>query len=26
VPGGVGPMTRACLLENTLHAAEHLHH
>ncbi len=24
-PGGVGPMTRACLLENTLHAAEHLH-
>ncbi len=25
VPGGVGPMTRACLLENTLHAAEHLH-
>lgn len=26
VPGGVGPMTRACLLENTLHAAEHMHH
>ncbi|MBB61435.1 bifunctional methylenetetrahydrofolate dehydrogenase/methenyltetrahydrofolate cyclohydrolase FolD [Pseudomonas sp. S5(2021)] len=25
VPGGVGPMTRACLLENTLHAAEKLH-
>lgn len=25
VPGGVGPMTRACLLENTLHACEHLH-
>ncbi|MCU9947013.1 bifunctional methylenetetrahydrofolate dehydrogenase/methenyltetrahydrofolate cyclohydrolase FolD [Pseudomonas sp. PDM13] len=25
VPGGVGPMTRACLLENTLHAAETLH-
>ena len=25
VPGGVGPMTRACLLENPLHAAEHLH-
>lgn len=25
VPGGVGPMTRACLLENTLHAAEQLH-
>ncbi|WP_415755401.1 bifunctional methylenetetrahydrofolate dehydrogenase/methenyltetrahydrofolate cyclohydrolase FolD [Pseudomonas leptonychotis] len=25
VPGGVGPMTRAGLLENTLHAAEHLH-
>lgn len=25
VPGGVGPMTRACLLENTLHAAEYLH-
>lgn len=25
VPGGVGPMTRACLLENTLHAAEFLH-
>ena len=25
VPGGVGPVTRACLLENTLHAAEHLH-
>ena len=25
VPGGVGPMTRACLLENTLYAAEHLH-
>ena len=25
VPGGVGPMTRACLLENTLHASEHLH-
>ncbi|WP_286976148.1 bifunctional methylenetetrahydrofolate dehydrogenase/methenyltetrahydrofolate cyclohydrolase FolD [Pseudomonas sp.] len=25
VPGGVGPMTRASLLENTLHAAEHLH-
>ncbi|MBG6486211.1 bifunctional methylenetetrahydrofolate dehydrogenase/methenyltetrahydrofolate cyclohydrolase FolD [Pseudomonas aeruginosa] len=24
VPGGGGPMTRACLLENTLHAAEHL--
>ncbi len=22
VPGGVGPMTRACLLENTAHAAE----
>ncbi|AIR90184.1 bifunctional methylenetetrahydrofolate dehydrogenase/methenyltetrahydrofolate cyclohydrolase FolD [Pseudomonas cremoricolorata] len=25
VPGGVGPMTRACLLENTLFAAEELH-
>lgn len=25
VPGGVGPMTRASLLENTLHAAEKLH-
>ncbi|MDG9923596.1 MULTISPECIES: bifunctional methylenetetrahydrofolate dehydrogenase/methenyltetrahydrofolate cyclohydrolase FolD [unclassified Pseudomonas] len=25
VPGGVGPMTRACLLENTLYAADHLH-
>jgi len=25
VPGGVGPMTRACLLENTLYAAETLH-
>jgi methylenetetrahydrofolate dehydrogenase (NADP+)/methenyltetrahydrofolate cyclohydrolase len=25
VPGGVGPMTRACLLENTLYAAEALH-
>lgn len=25
VPGGVGPMTRAALLENTLYAAEHLH-
>jgi methylenetetrahydrofolate dehydrogenase (NADP+)/methenyltetrahydrofolate cyclohydrolase len=25
VPGGVGPMTRACLLENTLHAADNLH-
>ena len=25
VPGGVGPMTRACLLENTLYACEHLH-
>lgn len=25
VPGGVGPMTRACLLENTLYAAEKLH-
>lgn len=25
VPGGVGPMTRACLLENTLLAAESLH-
>ncbi|HDZ57503.1 MAG TPA: bifunctional methylenetetrahydrofolate dehydrogenase/methenyltetrahydrofolate cyclohydrolase FolD [Pseudomonas xinjiangensis] len=25
VPGGVGPMTRACLLENTVHACEHLH-
>ena len=25
VPGGVGPMTRACLLENTLYAAENLH-
>ena len=25
VPGGVGPMTRACLLENTLYAAESLH-
>ncbi|WP_443695249.1 hypothetical protein, partial [Pseudomonas sp.] len=24
-PGGVGPMTRACLLENTLYAAETLH-
>ncbi len=22
VPGGVGPMTRACLLENTLQACE----
>ncbi len=26
VPGGVGPMTIATLLENTLYAAEHLHH
>jgi len=25
VPGGVGPMTRACLLENTLFAAQQLH-
>ncbi|QAX81939.1 bifunctional methylenetetrahydrofolate dehydrogenase/methenyltetrahydrofolate cyclohydrolase FolD [Candidatus Pseudomonas adelgestsugas] len=25
VPGGVGPMTRVCLLENTLYAAEKLH-
>lgn len=25
VPGGVGPMTVACLLENTLFAADHLH-
>ena len=25
VPGGVGPMTRACLLENTLTACEKLH-
>ncbi len=25
VPGGVGPMTVACLLENTLYAAKHLH-
>jgi methylenetetrahydrofolate dehydrogenase (NADP+)/methenyltetrahydrofolate cyclohydrolase len=25
VPGGVGPMTVATLLENTLFAAEHLH-
>lgn len=25
VPGGVGPMTRACLLENTLNACEKLH-
>lgn len=25
VPGGVGPMTRACLLENTLFAADYLH-
>jgi len=25
VPGGVGPMPRACLLENTLYAAETLH-
>jgi len=25
VPGGVGPMTRACLLENPLYAAETLH-
>lgn len=25
VPGGVGPMTRACLLENTLYAAQELH-
>ncbi|MDD0844036.1 bifunctional methylenetetrahydrofolate dehydrogenase/methenyltetrahydrofolate cyclohydrolase FolD [Pseudomonas sp. Gutcm_11s] len=25
VPGGVGPMTRACLLENTLYAADNLH-
>ncbi|MCL4120178.1 UNVERIFIED_CONTAM: hypothetical protein GTU68_040922 [Idotea baltica] len=25
VPGGVGPMTRACLLENTLYAAESFH-
>ena len=25
VPGGVGPMTRACLLVNTLYAAETLH-
>lgn len=25
IPGGVGPMTRACLLENTLYAAEQLH-
>jgi methylenetetrahydrofolate dehydrogenase (NADP+)/methenyltetrahydrofolate cyclohydrolase len=24
VPGGVGPMTIACLLENTLQAAQHL--
>ena len=24
VPGGVGPMTRACLLDNTLEACEHL--
>ncbi len=26
VPGGVGPMTVATLMENTLYAAEHLHH
>ncbi|WP_257294500.1 bifunctional methylenetetrahydrofolate dehydrogenase/methenyltetrahydrofolate cyclohydrolase FolD [Endozoicomonas sp. YOMI1] len=26
VPGGVGPMTVATLLENTLYAADHLHH
>ena len=25
VPGGVGPMTVATLMENTLFAAEHLH-
>ncbi|MDH2434951.1 bifunctional methylenetetrahydrofolate dehydrogenase/methenyltetrahydrofolate cyclohydrolase FolD [Pokkaliibacter sp. MBI-7] len=25
VPGGVGPMTVATLMENTLHAADHLH-
>lgn len=25
VPGGVGPMTVACLLENTLYAADELH-
>ena len=25
VPGGVGPMTVAALLENTLFACEHLH-
>jgi methylenetetrahydrofolate dehydrogenase (NADP+)/methenyltetrahydrofolate cyclohydrolase len=25
VPGGVGPMTVATLLENTLYAAENLH-
>lgn len=25
VPGGVGPMTRACLLENTLYACAQLH-
>ncbi|PCJ19424.1 MAG: bifunctional methylenetetrahydrofolate dehydrogenase/methenyltetrahydrofolate cyclohydrolase FolD [Gammaproteobacteria bacterium] len=25
VPGGVGPMTVACLLQNTLYAANHLH-
>lgn len=25
VPGGVGPMTVACLLQNTLYAAENLH-
>lgn len=25
VPGGVGPMTRACLLENTIYAAEQFH-
>jgi methylenetetrahydrofolate dehydrogenase (NADP+)/methenyltetrahydrofolate cyclohydrolase len=26
VPGGVGPMTVATLLQNTLYAAEELHH
>jgi methylenetetrahydrofolate dehydrogenase (NADP+) / methenyltetrahydrofolate cyclohydrolase len=25
VPGGVGPMTRVALLQNTLYAAEHFH-
>jgi methylenetetrahydrofolate dehydrogenase (NADP+)/methenyltetrahydrofolate cyclohydrolase len=25
VPGGVGPMTRAAILQNTLYAAEHFH-